>query len=389
MWETRARRAGVGFAACLAVGAAVLMFGGASSSARTTRSAHVATSEAANVAAAKKIVAAGLTVPTGIGVSTPLKHAPAKGIQVAWMQCSVAACSTITPGFQSAAAALGWKLDVIPFDSTSPEAGFQQAIDTGAKYIAITGTTEATIAPQLAEAKAHGVKVFSCYANDPVDPANDLYFQCADAQNQIEDGAFLADWAIANSEGTAQTVMFDTPTYATLNSQVQGFQAEMKKRCPKTCSVNVVDISLAQLIAGQVPSLVVSYVQSHPQVKYLEFTFSDLPEGVPQALQSAGLLSHLKIFGNDFNTDGLEGILNGTETAYTGIPKIYGAWLTMDAIARASEGMSLAPDEGKGAVLPEIFITNQTQARAKQYLAAGQWSGPAGFMQDFEKLWHI
>ena len=86
----------------------------------SSSSAAPASSAGSNgVTQARTQIAALLTEPANIPATTPLPHAPEKGIKVAFLTCSAAACSLLNPGFTAAAKALGWDPNVITYNSAT------------------------------------------------------------------------------------------------------------------------------------------------------------------------------------------------------------------------------------------------------------------------------
>ena len=141
-----------------------------------------------------------LTEPTAIPATSALPHAPAKGVKVAFLTCSAAACSLLNPGFTAAAKALGWDPTVITYNFATPGQAVQQAIDAGYKYIATTSITLSTITPQVQEAKAKGIALFGAYTDDtPSGTQNGLYGVAQNGAGDLKTGAMMADWLIASS----------------------------------------------------------------------------------------------------------------------------------------------------------------------------------------------
>jgi hypothetical protein len=101
-----------------------------SSSSPATKAAQ-ASASSGGVTTAKAAVAAALTEPLNIPETTALPHAPKKGVKVAFLTCSAAACSLLNPGFTAAAKALGWDPTVFTYNSATPGQAVQQAIDAG------------------------------------------------------------------------------------------------------------------------------------------------------------------------------------------------------------------------------------------------------------------
>jgi ribose transport system substrate-binding protein len=361
----------------------------ASGSSSPAAKASSATLDSSGVTAAKAAVAAASTEPMNIPATTPLPRAPKKGIKVAFLTCSAAACSLLNPGFTAAAKALGWSPTVITYNSATPGQAVQQAIDAGYKYIATTSITLSTITPQVQEAKAKGIALFGAYTSDvPEGAKNGLYGVAQNGAGDVKTGTLMADWMIANSDGHANAVYVDIPLYPSLVSQGLGAAAEFKKLCP-SCGFATLPVSVTQLGSGQVPSAIVSYLQSHPSVNYLYLSFQDLDAGVYPALKTAGLTSKVKIVGTEAEATQLHEIVSGEETMWSILPEPYVMWVVVDWMARLSEGVLTpaalaATDEGVS------FVVDTPSAATAQLSAnGGNWPGPTNYQVQFKKLWHV
>lgn len=339
--------------------------------------------------AATAAVAAASSPPTLIPSLPPLPRAPKPGVKVAFLTCSAAACSLLNPGFTDAAKALGWDPTVITYNSATPGEALQQAIDAGNKYIATTSITLSTITPQVQELKAKGIGFYEAYVGDPPEGAgNGLYGVASDFTGAARGAALMADWIISNSGGDAHVVYVSLPLYPVLVAGGVGAQAEFKKNCP-ACSFATLPVSVTQLGAGQVPSAIVSYLESHPSVNYIDLSFQDLDAGVVQALATAHLSAKVKVVGSEAEAAQLKEVINGSEAAWSIIPENYVMWTVVDWMARESEGV-LTP-----AVLastgPALAYLVGTPAAATAQLAAypNVYPGPTNYEAQFEKLWHV
>ncbi len=147
--------------------------------------------------------------------------------------------------------------------------------------------------------------------------------------------------------------------------------------------------TIDQLIAGEIPAAVVSKLQSDPSINYIHYAFGDLPAGVLEAIEAAGLTAQVKNIGVDAATAlGFAGVAAGTHSAWTVNPKPYAAWLMVDAFARASLGMD-NPEERDNAKLPTFIVADK--ATADKVVAAGAdgWPGPDGYEAQFATLWGV
>jgi ribose transport system substrate-binding protein len=377
--------------ACIAVASACSSSSSTSAPASpgTATSAAPASPAGGGVTEARAQIARLLTEPADIPATTPLPRAPEKGVKVAFLTCSAAACSLLNPGFTAAAKALGWDPAVITYNSATPGQAVQQAIDAGYKYIATTSITLSTITPQVQEAKAKGVALFGAYTDDtPGGTQNGLYGVAQNGAGDLKTGAMMADWLIANSGGHANVVYVDIPLYPSLVGQGKGAEAEFSKLCPG-CAFATLPVSVTQVGAGQVPAAIVAYLRSHPDVNYLYLSFQDLDAGVAGAVRAAGLAGKVKIIGTEGQASQLQEMVNGQEAMWSILPEPYVMWVVVDWMARLSEN-ALSPSSLSATDEGVAFIVD-TPANASAQLKAngGNWPGPANYQSQFKQLWHV
>jgi ribose transport system substrate-binding protein len=340
------------------------------------------------LATAQAAVDANSEPATDIGPTVPLDGVP-EAKTVAWLECEQPSCAAITPGFEDATAALGWELIVIPAASGAQGPAIQQALDQGADFIAHTGSPLATAEEQIAAAQEAGVGYYSCYSTDLPDPeVNNLFIQCGDSPGVFDNGGLIANWAIADSGGAANTLLVNIPDFPVLVSEAEGAAAAYEENCPD-CTLETLDTTIDSLIAGEVPAAVASRLQANPDINYIHFTFGDLPAGVADTLEEAGLLEGVKITGVDFSTQiGLPEIIAGRHAAWTANPKPYAGWLMVDAMARESLGME-NPDERENAKLPTFIVSDAEAAQSILDLGDSGWPGPETMADQFKALWGV
>ncbi len=342
------------------------------------------TPQAAGLAAAQLVVDANTTAPTAIGPTIPLDSVP-EAKTVAWLECSLPSCAAIGVGFENAAAALGWTLEVISWE-TDAAAAFQQAIDLGVDYVAITGTAPALIQDQIDAAAEAGIGFFSCFDTAlPEQEANNIWMQCGDATAVVAAGDRLANAIIVDSGGTANVLMVNIPDFAVLVSEREGSEAAYAANCPD-CKFTELALTLDQLLAGEVAGAVVSAVQADPSIDYIHFAFDGLTTGVTATLAEADLLEGRKVVGVDFSGAVLQEVVDGTMQFWTANPKEYSAWLMIDAMARHSIGQENT-EERANAVLPTFIVSSPEQA--EPLIAGDGWPGPDGMADQFAALWGV
>lgn len=340
---------------------------------------------AAGVAAAQALVDEVQVPPTEIGPTIPLDSVP-EPKTVAWLECELPSCQDITPGFQEATELLGWNLEVIGVQSFDPAPGFQQAIDLGVDYVAITGTPPALIQEQIDAAADAGIAFFSCFdTTDPGQEANNIWTNCGDDDNVFRTGNLLSQQIIVDSGGTANVLMVNIPDFAVLVSEREGAEAAYAANCPG-CTFTELPQTLDQLLAGDVPGNIVSAVQADPDIDYIHFAFDGLTGGVSGTLEEAGLLEGRNLVGVDFSAAVLEEIVAGTHKFWIANPKAYSAWLMVDGMARHAIGQENT-EERANALLPTFIVDDA--ATAEPLIATNGWPGPDTMAEQFGALWGV
>jgi ABC-type sugar transport system substrate-binding protein len=321
-----------------------------------------------------------------IGLTVPLTGVPEKKT-IAWLECELESCPYITTGMQEATEALGWELLVISSESANPAPYFQQAIDAGVDFIASSGEARALYADQAEAAKEKGIKILSCFDTEP--PGGDetnIYTQCGDTSFVEKTGPLMADWAIVDSEGAANVLIVSIPDFPVLVAETDAYKAELEKNCPD-CTYEELNITIPQLVGGEVPAAVASQLQANPDLNYAFFSFGSLPFGTTEVLESSGLLENVTVYGQDFSAFGLEEIVAGTMGAWSADPKGYAGWLMVDAAARLSLGMELT-EERDAASLPTFLVEDAETAQEILDCCNGDWYPPT-MKEDFKELWGV
>lgn len=337
------------------------------------------------LAAAQAMVDANANPPSAIGPTIPLDSVP-ETKTVAWLECELPSCQDITPGFEEATALLGWNLEVIGVQSFDPAPGFEQAIALGVDYIAITGTPPALVQDQIDAAAAAGIAFFSCFdTTDPAGEENNIWVQCGDDSSVEVAGELIANAVIADSGGTANTLMVNIPDFAVLAAERDASAATYAANCPD-CTFEELAVTIDQLLAGDVPGAVLAALQADPSINYVHFAFDGLTGGVSGVLADAGLAESVTLVGVDFSAAVLQEITDGTHKIWTANPKPYSAWIMVDGMARHSIGQENT-EERANALLPTFLVSSPEVA--EPLIATNGWPGPDGMADQFAALWGV
>lgn len=338
----------------------------------------------ATAAASKKalVEAPPTSPPTEIQVSAELPKAPPTGKKVIFLQCELPACERYVPGVKDAAEALGWSAKIEVFKNANPGAGLQQAVIQKPDYIAITGIPPVALKPQLAAAAKAGIPVISCATPDK--PAAGGYaVQCGGSLET--DADYLGRWMINDSGGKANVVAVTIPQFPVLNTETDWFKSNFKSKC-SGCSFDQLDVTVQDVGGGAVPQKLVAYLQSHPDVNYVYFTFNDLTRGVPAVLKTAGLTDKVKLVGAAGDASIMKEI-GSSQAAWTIAPNVYSAWVMFDAMARLSVGEDLAGDYADKVYTSPTWVVDSAESAKLLEPTGFDWYGPEGFQDQFRALW--
>ena len=374
-------------AASAAAGLLMLALAACGDNAATTTAAGAPAVDQASLAAAQANLDKYLTVPTSVPQSVPLTKVPPHK-KVGFVQCADPACAKLASYIKAATGALGWDLVTVNATATDPGAAIQQALDAGVDYVATTGFPVALFKQQMAEAKTKGVGAFLCFSTDvPAGPANNLYSDCYDATAAGAYAKAMADYLIVQSKAAVNALVVSIPTYPILTAQVDAVRAELGKNCP-SCKAETLDVTVNDLVGGAVAQNVSSYLQAHPDVNYVYFTYASLANGVAPALRAAGLSSKVKLVGTQGSQPQMKDVADGTAAAWSALPQELSMWTMVDQMARLSVGQWSLADERAAAVPPFYLVTTADAANALADLDDG-WPGPTGFQDTFRKLWGV
>jgi len=355
-WWPRSLVAGAALALMLAAGcsSSSSSTGGTTTSAGSFPGAHTF---AAKVAAAYK----------GNSVAPPTT-APkaAKGLNAWIVSCGQYAlgCSVPVAGAKAAATALGWHAHVADGDfgiDDGYNAAIRQALAAHANVIMLVGVDCTDAKAALTEAKAAKVPVivaqgFDCnnpalHAGAPLFSGVEEFLPSDPTLAQWEEGlgATKADWLIEATHGKAQVITVEVEGVTDYTYQNKGFTDELAK-CAG-CKVVATASGVANdLTDGTFKQIFSSVLTSHPEANavYVDGDSTVIDAGVPQALQSAGRSTSVKVIGTEGFDANLDLIRQGRgQNAAVPYDATWMGWGLVDTAVRVLAGDKPVP-EGMG-----------------------------------------
>jgi ribose transport system substrate-binding protein len=382
------RLAAIAMVALAAVAVAVAACSGSAGSTSATGAtgaapaASSAATSAAAVTQAKKLTAAAEQVPVSINQRTPLKSSPPPGKTFVYLQCEVVQCQAIGAGIQAATKAIGWNYRSISYQETNPAslvAAMDQALQYHAVGVSFVSLPEAVWSSEIPKFTAAGSAIIP-YAVGPSQVTATVPAFVGGFSDYEHYASMIADWFIADSNGTGHALLVNVPAETTLNQFATSFAADVARQCPG-CAVSTINESVADSEDNQLISTTVAKLQADRSIHYAITVDGPMFQGLPSALSAAGLSGTVKIAGQGGGAVNLANVKSGTEAAYTGGALTSGGWLVIDALLRHLEGMPVP--EGDGGLPTQLLTTGGDFAVAPSY------DEPSGYAAQFEKLWHV
>jgi hypothetical protein len=376
----------LGIAGCLAVAGCS---SSSSSSASNTSSppsgtASTSSSKSAVVSAAEAAVSQYEAPQPSLSIPPITKPIP-KDVRLAILTCAnVPSCQAETNGTAAAAKALGWTVQqyqspLTPQGYQSTWASLLQGNPTAIVYSSLFPNTN--IASDLAEVKARHIPMVSIspYTTDapPAAAAQGARATVAGPPMYADDGKLMADVIVADAKGAANTLFVWDPTFSGIHGAV--YNAYKQEIQAADGTVSVLQISIAN-VGQTVPSQVVSYLQQHPDIKYVAFSVSDFDAGVAPALAAAGLAGKVKIVSRAPEASNLLAVKDGQEFAEVADENIAGGWRSTDDMLRALSGEPVYQVDPSGwhQIFVQSNVTETTEAPPTP-----------GVPQSFLKAWNL
>ena len=200
----------------------------------------------AGVAKAKEATKANMQEPTTIPVTEPLTSKPPAGETFVWMKCAFEQCQLQAEAIKEATEALGWNYEEIPWKDSDPAtlvSGMKQALQFDPIAVGISGLPQALWQGVVPDFEAADVKIVGNF-NGPIEYDDTVIGQAAAGATE-QWGEIVANWVIADSDGTAKVLLQTVNDYPVVKQFHDSFLATMEENCPG-CSVTVNNNTIAQ-----------------------------------------------------------------------------------------------------------------------------------------------
>jgi len=324
-------------------------------------------------ALAQKYEAPNTTWP---GPTTGPKAQPGKTVMMITCSFAVEGCKLPADTVPALEKAIGWKIDVVDGQS-SPQVydnSIQTAINQHMNGIVLIGIASSLVANELKKAREAGLVVASWdSANTPSPDGVNIN---VDAPGELQ-GQVLASYLIAQTNGHTDAYVVNDPEFNAVIAWVKG-ATQTLQNCSTCRIVQSTTIAAADL-ATTVPGQFVQTLRQNPQINVVVAPYNAAILAVIPAMESAGVLSRVKMGTFSAITAGFTFLHENKLDALIAEPHQWGTWAAFDEMNRV---FAHQPQ-----VLENVPIRLFTSANPGSLPTGGDWEGDVNYQQYFEKIW--
>lgn len=371
-------------AACGSSSSSSSSAGSSSASSSSASSSGASSSGASGSGSGASAAAAAVTSleqrPTTLTIP-PLPHKPVAGKTIDYVYCGLPVCAAFGSYVQAAASAVGWHVKELNAGLTpqTVAAAYDQAVvDHPAGVIGSGGFSPSLFTHQLSELAAAKIPVIlSASAGGP-----NVTATLANPAFLGVDGKELGDWILADSKAkNAHVAIFTTPATPIYSTTHAAIASAMSSANCSGCSVTTYSFPETD-IGSKLPNEVTSFLNTHSNINYLVFDFSNEVDGVPAALSTSGLASKVKILTTDTTSTESQYLKNGQEAVAAAVPWPELFWGGVNIILANSEGQPLTAAEN--VQYPHMLITGKNVVTT-----SGLFPLVANYQSDYKTAWHV
>jgi ribose transport system substrate-binding protein len=323
-----------------------------------------------------------LTPPTTIPLTESLESPPEHGETIVFLQCELAQCNAIGQAVEIAADMVGWTFKTVPFDSTNPSTlaqAFDQALSYDPVAVSLIAAPYAVWSQEVERYREAGVPIIPSFTGEvPIDDT--VIANPASAEYAELNGEILANWFISDSGAKGNVLSVSVKDFPYLGSVSQKFDETVESECPD-CKLTQLNVGIPDVADGSINSIIVSALRKDPTIDYVVPVNAVFASALPSALAAAGLDGKVKVAGCCGDTTTEAGLATGDFSAITGVNGAYVGFITVDAAARAAQGLPIPANEG---MLPVGLLVEGTDVEPSD-----SYNYPVDFVDQFKKFWKL
>ncbi|MFK4122603.1 sugar ABC transporter substrate-binding protein [Streptomyces longwoodensis] len=284
----------------------------------------------------------------------------------------------------AAAKTAGLRVQVCDGKGTPTDIGgcIGQATDARAAAIIADAIPYKLAGNGLDAAQKAGIPVvISNQVPDPAHPASKTltWVPVPGGEQQVR----LFDWITADSKGKANILINQSADGLSPAAYVADGRASLKKNCPD-CKLTVNKVSSSNF--PLIPSSTSAALLKDPAITYVNSQFEQYLQPTQGGVQQASR-TDIKVVTGSASLGGMKALKAGSLAAVTAQAAAFQGWVNTDAALRLILGQPVP----KYTIPTRLFTKDNIGdvQLTEQAELSGEWFGPAGFSEDFKKLWGI
>lgn len=366
--------------AAMAMAAGLLMVGcssGGDGDGETPANIEASTDSVAKSSA--EWIAPYLERPTSIGIDVPVEGDPATGKTIYYMQCSVPSCQETADTIRESMEVVGWELTSVDA-GTMPEemkAALAQTILDEPDAVVVSGIHHSVFSEEMAQLKALDIPVINITTADP--PTDDTLAVFFEVPEFEVTGERLAHYAMSQTGSDTNAVSFMISAYSNTEIVAMKFTETINENCSE-CVTDIVDIPVTALGTTMVEQ-VVTYLQAHPDVNWVNLGFADMIVGLPDALRAAGISTDVRFVSIGPSELAFEALRNGDYLVALDSPSTFDmTWRITDVLLRHFNGEPIEPSIAH--TYPQWVVTKDNIP-----VTSGTFPLVEDYTEQYEVLW--
>ncbi|WP_210636756.1 sugar ABC transporter substrate-binding protein [Streptomyces sp. GESEQ-13] len=283
-----------------------------------------------------------------------------------------------------AAKAVGMRLQVCDGKGTPTDIGgcINQATDAKAVAIIADAIPYALAANGFDAAQKAGVPVvISNQVPDQAHPESKTltWVPVPGSEQQIR----LFDWIAQDSGGKAHILVNQSSDGPSPGAYVADGKAALEKTCPD-CELTVNKVTSSNF--ALVPSSTSAVLLKDPSITYVDAQFEQYLQPTQGGVQQTSR-TDVKVVTGSASLGGLKAVKSGQLAAVTAQAAAFQGWVNTDAALR----LILGEPVPEYTIPTRLFTKDNVDdvSLTEEAELSGEWFGPAGYTDEFKKLWGL
>ena len=331
-------------------------------------------------------MAAQLALPAHVAPTEKLPAKPPAGKVIAFLNNgSPDIASAQLEGLQQAGTVLGWRVINVTIDLSQPTSiasGITSAVRLGANAIMVPSADAALYRPTLPLLRRDKVTLVT--TDSANQSAKNVMAILSAGPTFGQAGKTIGAAVVADAKASGrkpQAVATFIPQVADL--QQPAYNAEQAAIEAAGGSLDKLIVPLSDVRGGQSTQDVVSYLQSHPNVRFVIANAGDVVSGLREALASAGL-PPVTVIGVAPTKAELNDLRSHDDAAWVLLSYVGEGWSVVDALARLWTDQPVTV--WTGAATPQVFVTAGNISKVPNIAAPLL---PVDTPSQFKSLWRV